>query len=48
MFANRFIALHPEKVRAATIGAPGGWPISPVTEYKGVELYYPIGIADLF
>ena len=48
MFANRLTALHPEKVRAATIGAPGGWLIAPVTEYKGVESDYPIGIADLF
>ena len=48
MFANRFTALHPEKVRAAAIGAPGGWPIAPVAEYEGVELNYPIGIADLF
>jgi len=48
MFANRFTALHPERVKAATIGAPGGWPIAPVAEYEGVELNYPIGIADLF
>ena len=48
MFANRFTALHPERVKAAAIGAPGGWPIAPVAEYEGVELNYPIGIADLF
>jgi hypothetical protein len=48
MFANRFTALHPERVKAAAIGAPGGWPIVPVAEYEGVELNYPIGIADLF
>jgi len=48
MFANRFTALHPERIKAAAIGSPGGWPIAPVTEYKGVELDYPIGIADLF
>lgn len=48
MFANRFTALHPERVKAAAIGSPGGWPIAPVAEYKGVELDYPIGIADLF
>lgn len=28
MFANRFTALHPERVKAAAIGAPGGWPIA--------------------
>ena len=48
MFANRFTALHPERVRAAAIGSPGGLPIAPVTEYTGVELDYPIGISDLF
>jgi len=48
MFANRFTAIHPERVKAAAIGAPGGWPTAPVAEYKGVELDYPIGIADLF
>lgn len=48
MFTNRFTALHPERVKAAAIGSPGGWPIAPVAEYKGVELDYPIGIADLF
>jgi len=48
MFANRFTALHPERVKAAAIGSPGGWPIAPVAEYEGVELNYPIGIADLF
>ena len=48
MFANRFTALHPERVKAAAIGAPGGWPIAPIAKYEGVELNYPIGIADLF
>jgi len=48
MFANRFTALHPEIVKAAAIGAPGGWPIAPIAEYEGVKLNYPIGIADLF
>ena len=48
MFANRFTALHPERIKAAAIGAPGGWPIAPIAKYEGVELNYPIGIADLF
>ena len=26
MFANRFTVLHPDRVKAATIGSPGGWP----------------------
>jgi dienelactone hydrolase len=47
MFANRFTALHPERVRAAAIGSPGGWPIAPVAELDGTPLPYPAGIADL-
>ncbi len=47
MFANRFTILHPERVKAATIGSPGGWPIFPVATYNGEQLNYPAGIADL-
>lgn len=47
MFANRFTALHPERVRAATIGSPGGWPIAPVEAVHGTPLPYPAGVADL-
>lgn len=47
MFANRFTFLHPKRVKAAAIGSPGGWPIAPVETYKGKELRYPIGVADL-
>jgi pimeloyl-ACP methyl ester carboxylesterase len=47
MFANRFTVLHPERVKASTIGAPGGWPIAPVTGFNGKELPYPAGISDL-
>jgi hypothetical protein len=47
MFVNRFIVLHPEKVKAAAIGSPGGWPIVPVGEWNGAQLRYPIGISDL-
>jgi len=47
MFANRFTALHPQRVRAATVGSPGGWPIAPVAK-QGIDvLPYPAGIADL-
>ena len=46
MFANRFTVLHPERVKAATIGSPGGWPIAPLTLVKGEQLNYPAGIAD--
>lgn len=47
MFANRFTFLHPNRVKAAAIGSPGGWPIAPVAEYEKKTLRYPIGIADL-
>ncbi|HVI25596.1 MAG TPA: hypothetical protein VM576_05300 [Xanthomonadaceae bacterium] len=47
MFANRFTALHPDRVRAAAVGSPGGWPIAPVAIARGQALPYPAGIADL-
>jgi hypothetical protein len=47
MFANRFTILHPERVKAATIGSPGGWPIVPAIQYNGEQLPYPAGVADL-
>ena len=46
MFANRFTFLHPDRVKAAAIGSPGGWPIAPVAAYKDKQLRYPIGLAD--
>jgi len=45
MFANRFTFLHPDRVKAAAIGSPGGWPIAPVEKYRDKTLRYPIGIA---
>ncbi|MBL8062303.1 MAG: hypothetical protein JNK32_04745 [Anaerolineales bacterium] len=47
MFANRFTLLHPERVKAAAIGSPGGLPILPVESYKGEVLPYPAGTADI-
>ncbi len=47
MFTNRFTALHPDRVQAAAIGSPGGWPIAPVASWQGDGLRYPVGIADL-
>lgn len=47
MFANRFALLHPTRVVAAAIGSPGGWPMAPTTEFKGEQLRYPLGAADL-
>lgn len=46
MFTNRFAFLHPERVKAAAIGSPGGWAIAPITTWKGKTLRYPIGVAD--
>jgi hypothetical protein len=39
--------LHPDRVKAATIGSPGGWPIVPVAECNSEVLIYPAGVADL-
>ena len=47
MFANRFTALHPDRVLAVTIGSPGGWPIAPVAKVGVAALPYPSGTADL-
>lgn len=47
MFVNRFVLLHPEAVKAAVIGSPGGWPIAPVNDWAGERLTYPAGIADV-
>lgn len=47
MFSNRFALLHPERVRAAAIGSPGGWPMAPVDTFQGETLPYPIGSAGL-
>lgn len=47
MFANRFTLLYPERVKAATIGSPGGFPILPMESYEGTSLPYPAGIADI-
>jgi hypothetical protein len=46
-FVNRFSFLHPELVAAAAVGSPGGWPIAPVSVFKGKALTYPVGVADL-
>jgi dienelactone hydrolase len=47
MFVNRFTFLHPDRVKAAAIGSPGGWPIAPVEKVNGSALRYPVGVADL-
>lgn len=47
MFVNRFVFIHPKMVKAAIVGAPGGWPTAPVAEFGGKKLTFPAGIADL-
>jgi pimeloyl-ACP methyl ester carboxylesterase len=47
MFANRFAALHTDRVKAVAVGSPGGWPIAPLQAAGGDTLRYPAGVADL-
>lgn len=47
MFTNRFAFLHPDRVLAAAVGSPGGWPIAPAVKFKGKKLRYSIGTFDL-
>jgi dienelactone hydrolase len=46
MFVNRFVFLHPKRVKAAVVGSPGGWAIAPVASFKEKTLRYPIGTSD--
>jgi hypothetical protein len=46
-FVSRFSAIHPERIMAAAIGSPGGWPIAPVAEWRGYNMTYDLGISDL-
>jgi dienelactone hydrolase len=46
MFANRFTFLHPQRVRAAAVGSPGGWAIAPAASFQEKPLRYPIGTGD--
>jgi len=47
MFANRFCVLHPDRIKAAAIGSPGGWPIAPVASWEGQTLRYHVGVSDV-
>ena len=44
--ANRFSILYPERVEAVALGSPGVF-MYPLSSWKGVELTYPVGIADV-
>ncbi|HEX8111765.1 MAG TPA: alpha/beta hydrolase, partial [Kofleriaceae bacterium] len=47
MFVSRFAVLHPDRVLAAAVSSPGGWPIAPVASAQDEALTYPVGIADV-
>ena len=44
-FTSRFTVLHPDRVKAAAVGAPG-YPIAPVSSWQGQSLRYPVGTFD--
>lgn len=46
-FANCFTALHPEIVKACICGGNSGLGILPISEYKGQQLNFPLGVADI-
>ena len=46
MFANRFSLLHPDRVKAVAVGAPGVSMACTAT-WKGETLNYPVGTADI-
>ena len=46
-FTNRFAILHPDRIRAAAAGSPGGWPLAPVSSWQDETLDYHVGIADV-
>ncbi len=46
-FANRFTALHPDKIKAVAAGGVNGLLILPLSELKDQQLNYPLGIADI-
>lgn len=46
-FANRFTAIHPDRIKAVVTGGVNCMPILPVEEWEGNKLTYPVGIGDL-
>ncbi len=46
-FTSRYAILHPEMLKAAACGSPGGWPMAPVGTWQGAALPYPFGVKDL-
>ncbi|MBE0660922.1 MAG: alpha/beta hydrolase [Bacteroidales bacterium] len=47
-FANRFTAIHPEKVKAMAAGGMNGLLLIPLEEVNGITLAYPIGTNDFY
>jgi len=47
MFVNRFVVMHPDRIQAAAVGSPGGWPIAPLEQWEGISLRYPVGVDDI-
>ena len=45
-FVERFATLHPEKIKAYFAGASGDDFVLPISTLRGVELIYPLGVAD--
>jgi len=45
-FTSRFSIIHPNRIKAAAIGAPG-YPIVPTSSWQGETLRYHVGTADL-
>lgn len=45
-FVNRYIALYPERVKAAYAGAVNSIVMMPSERYEGERLMYPLGTAD--
>lgn len=46
-FANRFTAMHPNRVRAVACGGINGILTLPLASREGIGLPYPIGVSDL-
>ena len=46
-FANRFTALHPEKVKVVVSGGVNCMPIIPSEKWDGIELPFHIGVANI-
>lgn len=46
VFAHRFSAIHPDKVKFCISGGFAGMPFLPIKEIDGRKLTYPVGIGD--